>query len=61
MDNNYLEEERYIRAQKRVKKIKGFYWHLFYLAHLHTYFFNHGLPDLRIKLVLTLFCLLQFP
>ncbi len=33
MDNNYLEEERYLRAQKRVKKIKGFYWHLFwYLA-----------------------------
>ena len=33
MESNYLEEERYLRAQKRVKKIKGFYWHLFwYLA-----------------------------
>lgn len=30
MDNNYLEEERYVRAQKRVKQIKGFYWHLFW-------------------------------
>lgn len=30
---NYLEEERYIRAKKRVKQIQGFYWHLFwYLA-----------------------------
>ncbi|WKK67232.1 2TM domain-containing protein [Lutimonas zeaxanthinifaciens] len=33
MENNYTEEERYRRAQKRVKEIKGFYWHLFwYLA-----------------------------
>ncbi|MCF6222363.1 MAG: 2TM domain-containing protein [Flavobacteriaceae bacterium] len=33
MNNNYLEEERYIKAQKKVKEIKGFYWHLFwYLA-----------------------------
>ena len=31
--NNYSEEERYRRAEKRVKDIKGFYWHLFwYLA-----------------------------
>lgn len=27
------EEERYLRARKRVKQIQGFYWHLFwYLA-----------------------------
>lgn len=33
MESDHLEEERYIRAQKIVKKIKGFYWHLFwYLA-----------------------------
>jgi hypothetical protein len=25
---NYKEEERYLRAKKRVEKIKGFYWHL---------------------------------
>lgn len=27
---NYSEQERYRRAQKRVKDIKGFYWHLFW-------------------------------
>ena len=33
MENEYLEEKRYIRAQKKLKDIKGFYWHLFwYLA-----------------------------
>lgn len=30
MESNYKEEERYLRAQKRVKKIKGFYMHLFW-------------------------------
>ena len=24
---NYTEEDRYIRAKKRVEKLKGFYWH----------------------------------
>jgi len=33
METNYSQEERYRRAEKRVKEIKGFYWHLFwYLA-----------------------------
>ena len=33
MENKYSEEERYRRAEKKVKEIKGFYWHLFwYLA-----------------------------
>ena len=33
MENDYLNEERYARAQKKIKEIKGFYWHLFwYLA-----------------------------
>jgi hypothetical protein len=33
MEQNFNDEERYRRAQKRVKDIKGFYWHLFwYLA-----------------------------
>ncbi len=33
METNYSNEERYRRAEKRVKDIKGFYWHLFwYLA-----------------------------
>ncbi len=30
MENNYYEEERYLRAKKRVKEIQGFYWHLFW-------------------------------
>ncbi len=33
MKRYYSEEESYIKAEKRVKEIKGFYWHLFwYLA-----------------------------
>jgi hypothetical protein len=28
MENNHLEEQKYLRAQKRVKAIKGFYVHL---------------------------------
>ena len=32
-ENNFSAEDRYLRAQKRVKQIKGFYWHFFwYLA-----------------------------
>ena len=30
---DFREEDRYLRAKKRVKQIQGFYWHLFwYLA-----------------------------
>ena len=29
MENNKLENQKYIRAQKKVKSIKGFYVHLF--------------------------------
>ena len=29
-ENNFSEEDRYLRAQKRVKQIQGFYWHLFW-------------------------------
>lgn len=33
MENDYLNNERYEMAQKKLKEIKGFYWHLFwYLA-----------------------------
>ena len=28
MENDFIKEERYIRAQKRIKEIKGFYAHL---------------------------------
>ncbi len=27
---NHREEDRYLRAKKRVKQIQGFYWHLFW-------------------------------
>lgn len=29
-DYNFTEEDRYLRAKKRVNQIKGFYWHLFW-------------------------------
>ncbi len=28
--NNFSEEDRYLRAKKRVKQMEGFYWHLFW-------------------------------
>ncbi|WP_442266190.1 2TM domain-containing protein [Tenacibaculum sp. ZS6-P6] len=28
MENNYIEEQRYLKAKKKVKEIKGFYVHL---------------------------------
>ncbi len=30
MEKDFYEEERYLKAKKRVKEIKGFYWHLFW-------------------------------
>lgn len=30
MESNYFDEERYKNAQKKVRQIKGFYWHLFW-------------------------------
>ncbi|MFK5879437.1 MAG: 2TM domain-containing protein [Flavobacteriaceae bacterium] len=30
MESEYYNEERYKRAKKRIKEIKGFYWHLFW-------------------------------
>lgn len=30
MKTEYYNEERYKRAKKRIKEIKGFYWHLFW-------------------------------
>ena len=34
---NYKEEDRYLRAKKRVKKIEGFYWHLFWYLVVNTF------------------------
>ena len=32
MENGFYEDQRYLKAQKRVKEIKGFYWNLFWYA-----------------------------
>ena len=37
MENNFTQEERYRRAEKRVKEIKGFYWHLFWYLAVNIY------------------------
>ena len=29
-ESEYIDEKHYLKAQKRVKAIKGFYWHLFW-------------------------------
>jgi len=35
--NNYEREEAYLRAKKRVKKIVGFYWHLFWYVAVNSF------------------------
>lgn len=37
MERDYFEEERYLIAEKRVKKIKGFYWHLFWYVMVNLF------------------------
>lgn len=37
MERNYIEEERYERAKKRVKDIQGFYWHLFWYVAVNIF------------------------
>ena len=37
MEKDFYEEERYIKAQKRVKEIKGFYWHLFWYVAVNIF------------------------
>lgn len=32
MEHNYLQEQEYIKAKKRVKEIKAFYMHLFVMV-----------------------------
>lgn len=34
---NYEREEAYLRAKKRVKKIVGFYWHLFWYIVINAF------------------------
>ncbi len=46
-DTQYLQEEKYLRAKKRVKDISGFYWHLFFylLVNLGLLIFAHNIFD----------------
>ena len=40
-DDKYSEnykKEAYVRAQKRLKEIKGFYWHAFWYAVVNIFF-----------------------
>ncbi len=37
MDKDFFEEERYLKAKKRVKEIKGFYWHLFWYVAVNIF------------------------
>ncbi len=55
MEMNYSNEELYRRAEKRVKQIKGFYWHLFWYLAVNIFltfgssirgFFENGTFDL---------------
>lgn len=39
MESNNLENQKYIRAQKRVKSIKGFYVHLFVYLGVNAFIF----------------------
>ena len=40
MEKNIFEEDRYLKAQKRVKEIKGFYWNLFWYAFVNISWFS---------------------
>jgi len=37
MERDHFEEDSYLEAKKRVKKIKGFYWHLFWYIVVNGY------------------------
>ena len=37
MNKDFFEEERFLKAQKRVKEIKGFYWHLFWYVAVNVF------------------------
>ncbi|MGB5418353.1 2TM domain-containing protein [Algibacter sp.] len=36
-DKNYQKEEAYLRAKKRVKALKGFYWHAFWYVAVNIF------------------------
>jgi len=39
MEQDFFEEERYLKAHKRVREIKGFYWNLFWYAFTNIVWF----------------------
>ena len=38
MENEYIEEKKYLRAQKRVKDIRGFYAHFIWFVAINLFF-----------------------
>ncbi len=48
MEQDYFEEERYLLTLKRVKNLKGFYWHLFWYVVVNMFILimtYNGLDD----------------
>ena len=46
--SNFSEEDRYLRAKKRVRQIEGFYWHLFWYVLVNIFILimiYHGLDN----------------
>ncbi len=39
LSEEYKREEAYLRAQKRLKEIKGFYWHAFWYVLINIFIF----------------------
>jgi len=37
MEKNIIEQDRYQNARKRVKELKGFYWHLFWYVAVNLF------------------------
>jgi hypothetical protein len=44
---NYKKEDAYIRAQKRLKEIKGFYWHAFWYVVVNIFLLIMIIPNSR--------------
>lgn len=42
---NYKKEDAYIRAQKRLKEIKGFYWHAFWYTVVNIFLLIMIIPN----------------
>ncbi|WP_194767139.1 2TM domain-containing protein [Tamlana sp. I1] len=42
---NYSKEEAYLKAQKRIKNIKGFYWHAFWYVAVNIFILAMIIPN----------------